>query len=198
MPNWCSTVYVITGEKNELEDFHRVLNELQGNPSRLENDFGSLWLGNLLDYYGFDWEQIECRGSIDEFSLETQDEHLRLYTETAWSAKHKVFEMIFDKYYPSLRFYYSDEELGSEIYETNDVEGVYFPDRYIVDICIEEGGNAHYFKEYYSSLKSAIEGTNELLSLDAPDLPALKQALEDRGIVFSIIEIQVNDENKDG
>ncbi|MGI6545475.1 MAG: hypothetical protein ACOX2M_03420 [Fastidiosipilaceae bacterium] len=197
MANWCSTHYVITGDKNELEDFHRVLTELEDNPSRVDNAFGSLWLGNLLDYYGFDWNEIPCRGSIRYFSDEIQDDHIELFAETAWNPMHEVFTSIFIVHYESLFFYYYAEEPGLEIYDTNDTEGIYFSDRYVVSLYVEDENGNEYFTDYYPDLESAIKGTNEQLSLDAPDLPALEQALEERGVIFNINEISVYDGSED-
>lgn len=58
-------------------------------------------------------------------------EVIRLYTETAWSPCNEVFDLVREKY-PSLYYYFQAEEPGMGIYETNDISGVYFPDRYFL------------------------------------------------------------------
>ena len=55
--------------------------------------------------------------------------------------------------YPSLGYYYYTEEPGMGIYETNDDCGEYYPERYNIDLCTDDG---EYQQEYFTSLDDAI------------------------------------------
>ena len=56
MPNWCSTSYVVTGDKNEVRDLYEKMRSLEEREKPLvENDFGVTWLGNLVTLLGRSW-----------------------------------------------------------------------------------------------------------------------------------------------
>lgn len=117
MPNWCYTDYVFEGNKKEIKELNRKAEKIK-------------WLSDLVIAYGGNPKEIECRGSIMDVSL-YNDNTLHIYTETAWTDTPEVWELVMKKH-KSLSCYYYTEEIGCGIYETNDVEGKYFPDRFIV------------------------------------------------------------------
>jgi hypothetical protein len=130
MPNWCYTSYRIVGKEEEVRDLYKKMDELENmKKSLIRNDFGTSWMGNLVHELGADWKKVNCRGWWD--GLEIQGAELRFYVESAWSPLVEVHALI-KKTYPSLKIYYSAEEEGTELYETNDAEGRFFPDRYIL------------------------------------------------------------------
>ena len=133
MPNWCSTAYVIEGNAKEVKSLYELMKGLQERkePS-VENGFGTSWLGCLVDGLGGDWNKTYCRG--DWSNLEMNGDNLQFTTETAWSPCNEVFDLVCEKF-PSLHYYYQAEEPGCVFYQTNDSEGTYFPDRYLVDLC---------------------------------------------------------------
>lgn len=53
--------------------------------------------------------------------------------------------------------FWQAEEPGMEIYATNDFDGIYFPDRYHVDICI----NNEYYEEYFESKEECFKYIEE-------------------------------------
>ena len=157
MPNWCSTAYVIEGDAKEVNNLYELMKGLQERkePS-VENGFGTTWLGGLVDALGKDWNNVSCRG--DWSNLEKNGDTLRFTTETAWASCNEVFDLACEKF-PSLHYYYQAEEPGCVIYETNDSEGTYFPDKYIVDLCTADN---EYYCEYFTDLKSMFEWLGEI------------------------------------
>lgn len=132
MPNWCNTSYVFEGKKEEIADLHKKLQSLRGLPKPLvENDFGKLWLGCVVTLFGGDWNEINCRGDIDNLD-EPEDTTLSLTTSTAWGDMPEVWDFVL-KQYPSIRYYFCAEESGNCYYSTNDKEGKFFSDRFIVE-----------------------------------------------------------------
>ena len=158
MPNWCSTAYAIEGNAKEVKGLYELMKGLQERkePS-VENGFGTTWLGCLVDALGKDWNKVHCRG--DWNSLEMKDGVIRFSTETAWSPCNETFDLVCEKF-PSLRYYFQAEEPGMAIYETNDSEGLYFPDRFYVDVCTNE---EVYDSTYLSELKDVFEWIEELV-----------------------------------
>lgn len=152
MPNWCSTAYVIEGDASEIKNLYELMKELQERKKPLvENGFGTAWLGCLVVALGKDWRNIDCRGHW--YSLAMEDDTLRFDTETAWAPCEETLNLVCEKF-PSLSYYYRTEEPGMCIYETNDSDGKYFPDRYVVDLCTVD---EEYLCEYFSDLKSLFE-----------------------------------------
>lgn len=47
MPNWCTTNFIVKGDRNAVEAFAATAESLRHNPSVNENDFGPFWLVNL-------------------------------------------------------------------------------------------------------------------------------------------------------
>ncbi len=157
MPNWCSTAYAIEGDAKEVNELYELMKGLQERkePS-VENGFGTSWLGCLVDALGKDWNEVYCRG--DWKGLDMKDGVLHFTTETAWSPCNEIFNFVREKF-PSLRYYFQAVELGMAIYETNDSEGLYFPDRYYVVACTPD---EEYDSECFSTLPEVYEWIEEL------------------------------------
>ena len=157
MPNWCSTAYVIEGDAKEVKSLYELMKGLQERkePS-VKNGFGTTWLGCLVDALGGDWNEVWCRGEWDTPLLD--GEVLRLSTMTAWSPCNETFDFVCKKF-PSLRYFYQSEEPGMVEYRTNDREGKYFPDKYIADVCTDDG---EYLTEYFADMSGLFEWLEDL------------------------------------
>lgn len=149
MANYCSTDVIVTGKRDSLVVLKTIMEKCE-EKGKLENGWGNTWLGNLVDAFGEDWQKIPCRGTWDVCEDET--EYLRFYTESAWAPTTELFKMI-ERHLPDLKIYYSAEEPGCCIYETNDVEGKYFPDRCQVDWYVHNHGEG---TEYFRDLGEAL------------------------------------------
>lgn len=156
MPNWCSSAYAIEGDAKEIKSLYELMKGLEERekPS-IENGFGTTWLGCLVDALGKDWNTVHCRGSWS--CLEMDGEVLKFFTETAWSPCNETFDLVMEKF-PSLRYYFQAEEPGMGIYETNDEDGTYFPDRYFLDACTPD---EEYLSEYFETEEEALEWLEE-------------------------------------
>ncbi|GAB6013316.1 hypothetical protein [Viscerimonas tarda] len=132
MPNWCFTNYVVEGDKEEIADLMQKLESLEKQDVPLvENGFGKNFLGNVVALFGGDRKKINCRGEF--MNLErTSEATLQFNTETAWGDMPEVWDSVCGKY-KSLKYYFLAEETGNGYYATNDAEGKYFPDRFIID-----------------------------------------------------------------
>ena len=133
MPNWCDTVYAVTGNPDSIKKLHKVVKDLSKRKTSLvPNSFGPLWLGCIITKLGGNWKDIYCRGDILNFEYDKKQKILFLYMEAAWSEP-KEFRVFLQSILSGLYIYYVAEESGMEIYETNDREGKYFPSKYLVE-----------------------------------------------------------------
>lgn len=157
MPNWCSTAYAIEGDAKEVKSLYELMKGLQEQkePS-VENGFGASWLGCLVDALGSDWNKTYYRGEWS--NLEINGNNLQFTTETAWAPCNEVFDLVCEKF-PSLYYYYQAEEPGCVVYQTNDSEGIYFPDRYLVDLCTADD---KYYVEYFQDTETLLEWLGEI------------------------------------
>ena len=166
MPNWCTTNITFEGNKKDIKDFHEKLIKITQAPSRIKNDFGSHWLGNVVDFFGFDWNEIRCRGSISciEASFDSNEElcNFEIITDTAWMPMINMWNLIIEKYYPSISFVYVAEEPGCGVFINTDTEGKYYTDQFILDLCIPIENIDKY--EYLESEKQLIECVEQLLN----------------------------------
>lgn len=152
MPNWCSTAYVIEGNAKEVEKLYKLMKRLQEQkePS-VKNGFGTTWLGCLVYALGGSWKKIRCRGAWD--GLERVGDTLRFTTKTAWVPCTETFDWVC-KNFPSIRYFYRAEEPSMVIYETNDSEGKYFPEKYRVELSTPQN---EFMLEYFIELSTVFE-----------------------------------------
>lgn len=125
MANWCSTNYIIDGDKNELKSLYELIKPLY------DKHTYELWLGDVVSALGKDPDEVYCRGSIEY--LDFDGDKITMDTESAWARCDEVDDVIKERF-PHLRMFFYSEELGCSICETNDREGIYFDyDPYYLD-----------------------------------------------------------------
>lgn len=171
MPNWCFTEYIFEGKEEEIEDFHSQIEMVLYEPKKVKHGYNEGWLGNLLENYGFDHEKISCTGEINylgepetDYVGEDAKCHFQVVTSTAWHPAHDVFNVILGKYYPSIKYYFRSKEDGHEIYQTNDSDGIYFPEMYSLSLIAEtDDGRFAYEADFYNSLDDIVDVVNETL-----------------------------------
>lgn len=153
MPNWCYTDYRICGNKGQLVELKEKLDYLKSlSEPYAENGFGKLWCGCLVQLLGGDWNEVYCRGEICEYGFSGCT--LNLTVMSAWSELGEWRHFIESKF-SKIEIYYRAEEPGNCYYETNDVDGSYFPDRYLID--------TYDGPEYFTSLENAAKWVSELV-----------------------------------
>lgn len=153
MPNWASVAYVCKADDAQLKDLYEKIDTLNKSKSSvLENDFGRMWLGNLVHLLGGKWEEVECRGEITSYNLSIGENKLWIWFEHAWSDSSNLRDFL-KQCYPGMKISFSVEELGCEIFVTNDIEE--FPDKYYLDISDEVSDI--YDSGYYVNLKDVVD-----------------------------------------
>lgn len=137
MPNWCYTSYKISGSRKAVKDLHeRIMKLDRGEGEMLENGFGNLWLGNLVNDFGGIPKEVGCRGRIIEDSYDENLNLLYLDTETAWSACRETFELIksfYEKQGEEIYISFCEEECGNCIYTIHNEGDFTFNYKYCVD-----------------------------------------------------------------
>lgn len=154
MPNWCVTDYYVTGSKKEVMDLNRRMEKLENRKEPLvENGFGNMWLGNLVEDLGGKWKEVYCRGEWMCREYDKGENVLTFTTETTWCEMDEWRKFIESKY-KTIKILYATEEPGCEIYQTNDIDGVFFNSRYILDY--GEG------VEYFETIDEAVSFVEDL------------------------------------
>ena len=95
--------------------------------------------------------------------------------ESAWSEPSEV-RMFIKKKLPGLKIYYQAEESGMCIFETNDKDGTYFPEKWILDWCDEKKNL--YLYEYFEDLPAVVAYLEEY-GVITKDVEAITAALEE-------------------
>lgn len=167
MPNWCNTSYKFVGDKEEVADLYNKLQSLNDMPEPLvENGFGKLFLGCVVNLFGGDWKEIYCRGEIDYMEI-CGDSMIQLSTMTAWGDMPEVWDFVC-KNYPSIEYYYLAEEGGLCYYVNSDTTGEYFPEKYYV---LHAEGYSEYLDDDEELLEYIAEkiGAAKIESIDQLD-----------------------------
>ena len=150
MANYCTTQIVITGNENQVKEIFRAMKECE-NGIFGGQGYGKTSLGNLVTALGGDNCEVYCRGCWDVAELNGNE--ISTWTESAWAQPYEVFDFIKEKF-PEVEIYYIAEEPGCCVYETNDVDGRYFSDRYLVDWNTPHGCEEPF---YFENLGEALE-----------------------------------------
>ena len=160
------TSYALVGERKEVRSLYNKMKKLQERKAPLvPNGFGLTWLGCLVKALGRNPQSVYCRGKWGNLRL-SEEGVLRFDTEHAWSRPAEI-ELLIEAAFPSIKIYFLEEELGMDIFQTNDWSGQYFKRQIIID---EESGGMEYYSE-----EGALKRLSELLG---EEIPSLEEALD--------------------
>ena len=192
MANQSDVVYKCIGDPKEVRSLYKIINaNNKRKTSRVKNGFGTLWIGNIIDALGEDWEKLRCRGEIIGYHIENN--LLTIYQSTAWCEQEGFRECI-EKKFPSIKVYYREEEPGCNVYYTNDAERNYFPERYLL--------NNNDEPLYFNTIEEAAEYVSGIVNQKVEaNMEAIEKALdnfeeenEDDDVFYSFHEFQVVDD----
>ena len=192
MANQSDVVYKCIGDPKEVRSLYKIINANdKRKTSRVKNGFGTLWIGNIIDALGEDWEKLRCRGEIIGYHIENN--LLTIYQSTAWCEQEGFRECI-EKKFPSIKVYYREEEPGCDVYYTNDAYRNYFPERYLL--------NNNDESLYFNTIEEAAKYVSRIVDHNVEaNLTAIEKALdnfeeenEDDDVYFSFHQIQVVDD----
>ena len=175
MANWCSTNITFHSEnKEQIIKLHSVLSELDVGESLLPNDFGNLWLGNILHRFGYKWQEITCRGLITLLGSVYEDADGHFYfeieEEDAWAPMTEVWDTVLsEEEYSDIEISYIAEEPGCEVYQKH---GMWYEEKYYLDdeTDLLNGGNSYFItdKDLVKTVKKQIK--NYLQSVDSDNI----------------------------
>ena len=170
MPNWASTSYVFkSADEKQAQDLYNKIDSLnQMTEPLVPNGFGKLWMGCLVNLLGGDWDKVYCRGEIIDYNL--TDDYVSIECETAWDEMPE-FRHFLEQQYPGSKIFYQVEECGNCVYAINDLEGLYFPDRYCLD--------SYDGLEYFETIEKAAEFIGERIGKELPsDFAEIENAID--------------------
>lgn len=195
MPNWCFTQMIFHGEKEEINDFHKKIEEWTSKNFE-ENGFGVNWLGNVLHGAGLGHRidsvthGLRCRGDItflgevDTFK-NSNEACFNLDTETAWCPMILMWsEVIKAMNYKTVNFSYMAEEPGCEIYQVYDPYGD-FDEKYYIDVFVDSADEENkdlmrlYDSRYFSNDDELRNALQLFLKTEERDIESLIKLAED-------------------
>ena len=153
MANLCCTCYKLVGDKEEVQDLYQKLHKLEAihnayfkewwvcdkdnkpNPTipteLVESDYGYLFLGSVIKYFGGDYEKIECSGEVQHIELLAEN-ILLCHTLTKWSELSEIWDFVIS-HYKSIKYYFVAEEPSCKYFINSDTTGEYFDELYHID-----------------------------------------------------------------
>lgn len=161
MANLCGSYYVVTGDETELRDLYLKMLSLETEDPEYD-DFGDFVKNScysLAKILGKNNPNFDCRGEWEDLKLTKENDTflLSFYIESAWSELSDWRRFVNSKY-PNLSFFFTSEEYGSDIFETNDTEHKYFVEKYRLYI---DGDNEYFkFNEQDEIVKRVNESTD--------------------------------------
>lgn len=153
MANWYTAEYTFTGDRNSLVKLHEFLKETE----RQYADEDGTRFCYLLTELGVEQEEIMSRGYWTRLSF--NGDTLTFETWTANQLVHQIMYMLTQRYPGTEYFYFTD----ACHYQTNDKEGRYYPQRFVMDF-----DGVYYFNDETSLLNRITELTGQPFdSIDA-------------------------------
>lgn len=196
MCNICVNSLVFTSrDLTKLKDLHNKIKKVSNN--KRDNSLARLLLAysynqekihvlvDKRDYFSDVHNSITQKGSVYYFMAETC---------SAWEENllglHTILK---EKYNDAIRMYHQSEEEGLALYSVFDPTGLFFNDRYKVDMCL----NNEYTTEYFSSYGEVVEMLQSYfptLDISVFDAPAdvettIRETLNDDGEDFFNIHV---------
>lgn len=174
MANWCSTSYSVCSENKELlQKICNAINECAAMEEPLIPDSSPNWIGNIF-------KKMDIKAEAERtFWSEAKIENgvLKFSESSAWSRGYAIISLQ-DHFCKEdddsfLSIYFVSEELGQEIYETNDESGEFYPERY----CWYGDDGDEYFNTF-EELKKHVQDFLEV-DTDFKDVEEINEALEE-------------------
>ena len=136
MPNWSYNRNIFEGKTKDLEEFVEKINEYT-KQNLAPNGFGKNWLGNICIGFGFDYNDIPCRGTCEsiitdsiEHNEDDEDGFIEIDTMTAWANNPEMWLAIIEKHKLNFKYHwYMEEEGMGDFYKTEGSDN-YFPEKY--------------------------------------------------------------------
>lgn len=189
MANWASTSYRIEGSKSDLERVFGVIDDfIKGRVASTREDATADWEGNIVKALGAMDEEIDnnyLRGFIQDYELD--GDTIRIEAEEAWGATD--FRHVLGKLMPDLTIYYIVEEAGCEVFATNDTDGKYYPERYLVDAYVKDADYYEFF-ETEKQMKSFVSSLLEKKDFTEEDIEAWNEEHEDDDSYINVHEFK--------
>lgn len=166
MPNWCWNSTVFYGDSKKIYEIgSEVLSKFLQNTKEGKDTH----LDTLLNALGCPQEILNdrekgywVRAWIQNVALE-EDGTLMINYESAWNPCYEVIDSILEEYQPTIKQVTQAEECGNCVYINTDREGLYFKDKYYLDI--EKEGRSNDLK-YFETLEDAIKEFKDFFEID--------------------------------
>lgn len=178
MPNYCSNkMWFCSSDKEQLQKFFDIFR-------KCFDDIHKSSISELFVMHGYSRQEAEditdrrdmivsCSGIISKMK---GSYFFEAETETAWAPHIEcIIKLLREKYQDRIRVIYVSEECGSEIYVTNDFDGVFVTDRYKLDFCSDK----RYYLEYFRTYDELICFIRRYLCEDVSELDSLSE-MEDK------------------
>ena len=162
MPNWCYNETVFYGDKETVQKLYKGLEETIDYRT---NDH----IDNFYKLLGVKEEQLNdeyrSRAHIVNFDINKEGDALILSYESAWGPIIETIDNILKEYQPNLKEVTYAEECGEGIYINTDEEGLYFTDKYYLDMSTKGGDDFNDIK-HHATLESAINEFKRFYNVD--------------------------------
>lgn len=169
MPNWCYNQTVFYGNKEKLKeigeklykDFKKSLDKREDyNIINVLNAFGC----PLNRFYGPN-ANLCVRAYVVDVYFQTSGELIISY-ESAWNPCYEVIDYVLKEYQPDIKQVTESEECSECIYVNTDKEGLFFKEKYYLDISLFGDEERHNDFKYFETLGEAIQEFKDFFELD--------------------------------
>lgn len=123
MPNWCTTIYRVKGNKKSINSFKTKLNRIV----EYEDNYGmGVYIGDFFNEFNARQYNEIFKAFVPKDDYNSIDDNTYEFRVTSAYRMIDEIEEVINIYFPSLSVYYVEYESGNEIFNTNDYDNVAF------------------------------------------------------------------------
>ena len=145
----------------QLEKLFETIKQIMESPSTDDNGFGNGWLGDFVNTLlspTLSHEDVRCRGFIRDI-YDISEGAFEIECEEAYSPCINMWKLILEKHFSEVKMVYTSEEPGDGLYVNSDEEGLFYPERYLVEMGREE--EVADFRECFHTIEDVNKAVEE-------------------------------------
>lgn len=144
MPNWCYSNITFYGDEREVEDTYQKIKkstteEYTKSMKESSVSFGNDWLGNIADIYGYNYNDIPCRGMLEgDLEYNKENNNFNFEISSAWSFNNEMWDRIIHDNYNNLNYVFIAEEPNMGYYENSDLNKLFYKEEYFLSMFVSD------------------------------------------------------------
>lgn len=145
------THYVFVGDSETIGSLSKAVKDLESaDTPYIESDYGHRYIGCLILAFGGTPDLEQCDGEFSRLEINGDVLSLEIVSQFCDSL---YLQEIMERLYPTIKCFYFIESKRAGLFQTNDQDGKYFPQRVAVAFDDGKSESVKYFSAYHEAVQ---------------------------------------------